>query len=115
MSDQLTAESIMERVSQGKPYVLLHFRPGKPTPEDKALTDSMQLEHLARLFTLEAQGHSCVFGPVVNNPDLLGIVIFKTTDKELIKTLLSDDPYIKDGYLTYELFDFFTIPGQRID
>jgi uncharacterized protein YciI len=115
MSDQtLSPESIMQRVSTGRPYVLLHFIPGKPSPEDQNLVNQMQMEHLARLFTLEAQGHACIFGPVVNNPNLIGMIIFKTTDKELIKALMSDDPYIKDGYLTYELFDFFTIPGQQL-
>jgi uncharacterized protein YciI len=115
MSDEtLTPDNIMKRVSTGRPYVLLHFIPGKPTPDDKALVDQMQMEHLARLFTLEAEGHACVFGPVVNNPNLIGIIIFKTTDKELIHALMSEDAYIKNGYLTYELSDLFTIPGQQI-
>lgn len=105
----------MQRVSTGRPYVLLHLVPGKPTPDDTELVNQMQMEHLARLFTLEAEGHACVFGPIVNNPELIGIIIFRTTDKSLIEALMSEDPYIKNGYLTYKLFDFFTIPGQQIN
>jgi len=104
----------MQRVATGRQYILLHFLPGKPTPNDEALVNQMQMEHLARLFTLAAQGHACVFGPIVNNLELIGIVIFKTTDRQVIADLMRDDPYIKNGYLTYELSDFFSIPGQQL-
>jgi uncharacterized protein YciI len=115
MTDQaITPEVVMQKVSTGKPYVLLHLLAGKPLPEDAAIVQQLQMEHLIYMFTLEQQGHACVFGPVNNNENLHGIIIFKTLDKAMIDELMTKDPYIKKGYLKYALFDFFTIPGQTV-
>jgi hypothetical protein len=27
---------------------------------------------------------------------------------------MAEDPYIKAGHLKYELYDWFTIPGQKV-
>lgn len=113
--DQLTPDAIMQKVSTGRPYTLLHLITGPtPQPADEALAEELQMGHLAHLFSLEQRGHSCVFGPVVNDPNLVGIVIFKTNDRKEIENLMKDDPYVNGGYLSYKLFEFFTIPGQTI-
>lgn len=109
----LTAEAIMQRVASGKPYTLLHLLPGKALPEDQNLVNQLQVAHLAHLFTLEEQGNISVYGPV-NSPKLRGIIIFNTNDHEAIAMLMATDPYIQAGYLRYELFDLFSIPGQSI-
>lgn len=109
-----TAETIMQKVAGGKPYTLLHLLAGKALPEDENLVNQMQLAHLAHLFTLEEQGNISVYGPVVNNTKLRGIIIFNTNDHESIALLMATDPYIRAGYLRYELFDFFSIPGQQL-
>jgi uncharacterized protein YciI len=115
MAQQIwTAEAIMEKVAGGKPYTLLHLLPGKALPEDENLVNQLQLAHLAHLFTLEEQGNISVYGPVVNNPDLRGIIVFNTNDHDAIAMLMATDPYIQAGYLRYELFDFFSIPGQQL-
>lgn len=107
-------EEIMEKVSVGKPFTLLILFAGDPVPDDDALVSQMQLEHLAHLFRLEEEGKSCVFGPISNHEELHGIIIFNTTNREEIHQWMADDPYIKAGHLKYELYDWFTIPGQKI-
>ena len=111
---QLSAEEIMQKVSTGKPFTALFLIAGKPAPEDEKLANQLQLEHLAHLFSLEAEGKSCVFGPMINDERMKGIIIFNTTNKDDIRQWMADDPWIKGGYLTYELYDWFTIPGQKI-
>ena len=34
--------------------------------------------------------------------------------RDQIHEWMADDPYIKAGHLKYELYDWFTIPGQYI-
>ena len=109
-----TQETIMQKVASGKPYTLLHLLPGKAMPEDENLVNQLQLAHLAHLFTLEQQGNISVYGPVSNNAKLRGIIVFNTNDHEAITMLMATDPYIQAGYLRYELFDFFSIPGQTL-
>jgi|SRR6478672_11811511 len=109
-----TEEEIMEIVAKGKPFTLLILLSGNPVPDDDALVNQMQLEHLAHLFSMEREKKCCIFGPISNDERLHGIIVFNTTNKEDIHEWMSSDPYIKAGHLTYELFDWFTIPGQTI-
>jgi uncharacterized protein YciI len=114
MSKTLTTEEIMEKVAVGKPFTLLILIAGNPVPDGVNLVNQMQLEHLAHLFQMESDGHACIFGPISNDEQLHGIIIFNTTNKEDIHRWMSTDPYVRAGHLTYELYDWFTIPGQKI-
>lgn len=109
-----TAEEIMQKVTRGRALTLLILFAGDPVPDDDVLVNQMQLEHLAHLFTMEEEGKCCIYGPISNHDELHGIIVFNTTDKEEIHKWMADDPYIKAGHLKYELFDWFTIPGQTI-
>src|SRR5215212_3688410 len=108
----LTGDSVMAILSKGKPYTLVFLKPGKKIPKKGASAQQMQVAHLINLFTLERQGKISIFGPVIKNEDLVGIIVFNSTDRELIKNELKNDPYIKAGYLKYDLLDWFSIPGQ---
>ncbi|MDB5199631.1 MAG: hypothetical protein JWO92_1594 [Chitinophagaceae bacterium] len=110
----LTADSVMAKVAKGKLYTLVFLKPGKSIPKKGQPAQQMQLDHLIHLFTMEKEGKISIFGPVMRNEDLTGIIVFNSTDKEFIKNELKNDPYIKGGYLKYELLDWFSIPGQKI-
>ncbi|RPD51500.1 YciI family protein [Paracnuella aquatica] len=109
----LSAEAVMQKVATGKPYTLLHLLAAKAMPQDEAVANQLQVAHLAHLFTLEQQGNISVYGPVAHQK-LRGIIIFNTNDHEAIAMLMATDPYIQGGYLRYELFNFFSIPGQTL-
>lgn len=109
-----TAGEILQKAEKGKPFTLLILFAGSPVPDDDNIVSQMQLGHLAHLFNMEDEGKCCIFGPISDHQELHGIIIFNTTNKEDIHKWMADDPYIKAGHLTYELFDWFTIPGQRI-
>jgi uncharacterized protein YciI len=112
--EQMSHEEVMQKVQSGKPYTLLFLLAGKPTTHDDEAIQQMQMNHLAHLFTMEQEGRVSVFGPVTGEGSLRGIIVFNTADKDLVATWMADDPYIQNGYLTYELHDFFTIPGQVV-
>jgi uncharacterized protein len=113
-SKKYTAEEIMQRVATGKPFTLLILFAGDPVPDDDTLVNQMQLGHLAHLFTMEDEGKCCVYGPISNHEELHGIIIFNSTNRDEIHQWMANDPYIKAGHLKYELYDWFTIPGQKI-
>lgn len=50
----------------------------------------------------------------MKDENLVGIIVFNSTDKDFIKKELNNDPYIRAGYLKYDLLEWFSIPGQRI-
>lgn len=104
----------MQQVANGRMYTLTHLLPGKPLPQNEQEQDQLQLAHLAHLTTLEQQGNISIYGPVSNNSKLRGIIVFNTNDHEAIAMLMATNPYIQRGYLRYELFNFYGIPGQKL-
>ena len=115
LSQKLTMDSVMQKVSKGKPYVLVILTTGKPLPSDQGVVQKLQSGHLVHLFQLEKDRKISVFGPVTNDTaSVRGIIIFNNPDVEAARTELDRDPYISQGYLRYDLYNWFTIPGQQI-
>lgn len=109
-----TIDSVMAKVAKGKIYTLVFLKPGKKIPKKTDADKRMQMDHLLHLFTMEREGKISVFGPVMKNEDITGIIVFNSTDKEFIKNELKNDPYIRSGYLKYDLLEWFSIPGQKL-
>jgi len=107
-------ENVMQKVAEGRPYMLLVLLAGPQPPGDPAQMQELQLQHLAHLFTLEEEGRISVFGPIMHHDRRRGIVICNSTDAHEIDAWMRADPFIRGGYLVYELHSFFTIPGQSI-
>lgn len=108
-----SAEAIMARVQTGKSYVLLLLKEGRDPMEDEDF-QQLQLEHLAHLFRLEAEGKAYLFGPVTTEGDLKGLIVFGTADKEEAAGWMQGDPLCDRGIFVYELYDWFTLPGMGI-
>jgi uncharacterized protein YciI len=105
----------MQKVAKGKPYVLVILKAGKPLPADQVLVTKLQSDHLVHLFQLEKDKKISVFGPVTDqDATTRGIIIFNNSNVADAKKELDSDPYVKEGYLKYEVFNWFTIPGQTI-
>ena len=112
--NEITPEWVMQKVATGKPFTLVLLKAGIPSPADKDEVTRQQMNHLTYLFGLERAGSISIFGPVINDAVLEGILIFNTADKNKVIEQMDADPHVKAGHLIYEMFDFFTIPGQRI-
>lgn len=111
----LTPDEVMMKVATGKPFLVLLLTTGPtPPPADAEEAGRLQMAHLQHLFALHASGRSCIFGPMTTDERLRGIIIFNTTDKEAVREWMADDPWIRGGYLDYELYDWFTLPGMKI-
>jgi uncharacterized protein YciI len=114
-SQGITMDSVMQKVSKGKPYVLVILKAGNSLPQDQAQVQKLQSEHLIHLFQLEKDHKISVFGPVTSDTATVrGIIIFNTADAESARKELERDPYISKGYLRYDIYNWFTIPGQQI-
>jgi len=112
--DKMTNEEIMAKVSKGKPFCLVILRPGRERTKAEQENQQLQMDHLGNLFRMEKEGKISIFGPIQNEKTMEGIIIFNSTDKEAIKKEMDNDPYMKSGIMKYDIYDFFTIPGQKI-
>lgn len=111
----VSVDTVMQKVSKGKPYVLVLLYAGKPAPADKAVAENLHLNHLVSLFQMEKDGKISIFGPVTNESSpLRGIIVFNDPDVEKARKELEADPYIRDGYLKFEAYSWFSIPGQQL-
>ena len=114
-AQQITFDSVMQKVSKGRPFVLVLLKTGKALPADKAVVEKLHADHLVRLFQLEKEKKISIFGPVINDTTAVrGIIIFNDPDLQKARNELETDPYIKQGYLRFELYSWFSIPGQSI-
>src|SRR5437870_5531830 len=92
--NKLRPDSVMAMVAKGKPYTLVFLKSGKKVPTKTQAAQQMQIDHLTNLFTMEQEGKIYIFGPIINDPKLRGIIVFNSTDLEYVKRELSNDPYI---------------------
>jgi len=111
---RVTDEYVQHVISEGKQYivVLLKAGPNKSLSEDSIADEQMM--HLKYLFTLKEEGKLPIFGPFYNGGDYMGFCIFNSSSKEEVKNLIEADPHVKSGYMTYEMFSWFGIPGDGL-
>ena len=108
----VTAEQVQSELSKARAYTLVFLTTGTASGNDEKTAQKTQMEHLQYLFTLKENKHVSVFGPLTDNGNVRGIIIFNSTDHAEVKKLLDSDPHIKAGSLQYELHPWFGIPGQ---
>ena len=74
----------------------------------------MQMAHLHHLFKLRAEGKLVIVGPVLADVELGGIGILDLTDMEEAKKIVEEDPEVKSGRLTYEIYPWMGLPGDKL-
>src|SRR4030042_4426934 len=109
---QITDEFIQEKTASGKQYCLRLYKAGPNRNQPPEEADKIQLEHLRYLFQLKAEGKLLLNGPIIDDPELKGIAIFNTTDKEEVKRFADGDPAVKAGRFVYEIYEWFGLPGD---
>ncbi len=109
---EITDEFAQKRVALGRQYCARLYKAGPNRNQPAAEAEQIQSEHLRYLFQLQAEGKLLINGPVIDDPELKGISIFNTTDREEVKRLSEADPAVRAGRLVYEIYHWFGIPGE---
>src|SRR5690242_9955172 len=109
---EITDESIHATVAAGKQYSVRFFKAGPIRNQSAAEAEKIQKEHLRYLFRLKSDGMLLINGPVLNDPVLKGVSIFNTTDLATVKRLSDADPAVISGRLVYEIYHWFSTPGD---
>ena len=111
---EITDEFMRQTLATGKQYLLVIYTKGGDTDFSKEETDKIQWDHLRYVFGLRSEGKLLLNGPVSDNPQFTAIGIFNSTDKEEIRRWMNEDPLIKSGKRSYELYPYFGIPGDTL-
>jgi hypothetical protein len=108
---EITDEFMRGMLAQTKAYsvVLLKTGPGYGQPG----ADAAIWEHGRRNFALRAEGVLAIVCPVADDSDLAGVGIFDAGAEETAR-IMSDDPAVQAGVLTYEVHPVRSFPGDRL-
>jgi len=88
-------------------FGFLNVGPKAAGAPDAALMD----DHLANLWSLRESGVMVAGGPALGSPTRSGVVIMAMDSVEKAKALLEQDPTVKAGRTTVEVFQWFAADG----
>ncbi len=103
--------------------VFLNKGPNYDAVSKSVEAPQMQKYHLAGLVALNARRVNLLFGPLLDDSDLRGILVLDVPNAEAAAKALADDPYVKAGAMTVTVRpwfgpkDFFHPPveGQQLE
>jgi uncharacterized protein len=114
--ETVSMQDVQAELAKAKSYTIVFFIKGtREENKDEAVMHDLHMKHLQYLFTLKKKNVISVFGPLTDNSDIRGILIFNSTDQAEVKKYLDQDSFIKEGYMAYEIHPWFGIPGQSLD
>lgn len=115
MGGASSGESETNRLPPMARYVLgLLRRPPAPPPRTAAEAERLQEAHLAYLRTLRESGELITCGPMLEDVDLRGVLVFRTDSIDRARQLMRDDPLLGGGFLRLELFTWFAPAGLTL-
>jgi len=106
---EITDEFMTQMLSRARDYsiVILKAGPNHSRPE----AEKIIWEHARRNFLLRASGLLPIVCPITDRGDLAGIGIFNA-DVDLVKSIMDQDPAVKEGILVYEAHPCRSFPGD---
>jgi uncharacterized protein YciI len=107
--------TIEEIIAKGKQYTLVLLKKGAnyDNMEPDILREN-HMAHLQHLFSLRDQGILAINGPVTDECDIVGVSIYNSADKKEVESYVIDDPGVKAGRFDYEIYSWFSIPGDKL-
>jgi uncharacterized protein len=110
-----TPASEMERLPVMTHYVLgLFRRPPDLAPISEKEVDRIQEAHLAHLRHLRETGDLIAVGPLEEDVEIRGILIFSTSSVERARELMESDPAVTNGRLILNLYTWYAPAGLRV-
>jgi uncharacterized protein YciI len=81
------------------------------TPESKKLQEG----HMANIRKMAESGKLVVAGPIASEHNLRGIFIFASSSIEEVREWCAQDPAVKAGRLTVDVYPWYAAKGLKVD
>jgi hypothetical protein len=107
----ITDEYMLEMRGKAKAYCALILKAGPRYKEPGA--DKIIWEHGRRNHALRAEGLMPIVCPVVDGRGVCGLAFFHASLEEADR-IMRDDPGVKEGVFTYELYACRGFPGDAL-
>lgn len=107
----VTTSYIQEQIAKGKKYTMVLKKTGPRRDQPEEEVNAIHAAHLQHLFELKEAGIILINGPLLDHPDIKGISIFASGNKEEVLAIANQDPAVIAGRLVNEAYEWFGIPG----
>jgi len=107
----ISDEYMQEMIAKTKTYTLVILREGPKY----AIPGVQRIiwEHGRRNFALRQEGVLSIVCPVADGSNVCGVGIFNT-DLDKTKSIMDEDPGVKEGVFTYDLHPCRSFPGDKL-
>lgn len=95
-------------------YFLVFLKEGPNRDQDKEQAMKIQEQHLAHLRKMGEEGKISLAGPMGNEGEIRGIVVYNTATMEEAKRLAEEDPAVKAGRLIVEVLPWWSQKGAKL-
>jgi len=107
----ITDDFMQEMLSKRRPYtVVILLRTSK---RDAPGADKIVWKHGRRNFELRRDGKVSIICPINTTEAVSGLCIF-STDLAETRRIMDDDPAVKAGVFTYEVYSTRSFPGDSL-
>lgn len=97
-----------------KKYFVAFLKAGPNTDQSLYEANKIQMEHMNHLNELAEAGKIIISGPMGDEGELRGIVIFNVPTQEEAEKLAAEDPAVKAGRLIMEIHPWWAAKGSKL-
>ena len=95
-------------------YFMVFLKSGPTRSQDSTEAAELQKKHLAHLGRMAREGYTSLTGPMGDDGDLRGIVVYNTATQEEADSLANLDPMVKSGRLVVEVHPWWVAKGGEL-
>ena len=95
-------------------YYMVFLKSGATRSQDSTEAAELQKKHMAHLTWLYEQGYTSLTGPMGDDGDLRGIVVFNTATQKEADSLANLDPMVQAGRLKVEVHPWWVAKGGKL-
>ncbi|QYA24788.1 hypothetical protein G3I01_04455 [Gramella sp. MT6] len=95
-------------------YYMVFLKSGPTRSQDSTEAAELQKKHMAHLSRLYEEGYTSLTGPMGDDGELRGIVVFNTATQKEADSLANMDPMVKAGRLVVEVHPWWVAKGGKL-
>lgn len=96
-------------------YFLVLLKKGPNRSQDSATAAHLQKEHIDHLNRMYKEGYSSLAGPLGDDGDIRGIVVYNVPTQQIADSLANLDPMVKAGRLQVEVHPWWAAKGGKLN
>lgn len=96
-------------------YYVVFLKKGKNRSQDSTEAAELQKQHLAHLSRMYEEGYTSLTGPMGDDGEIRGIVVYNTPTQREADSLANLDPMVKAGRLEVEVRPWWTAKGGKLN